>query len=163
LRWNRGWGEKAEEGWEGLEHSLSQLGGWTLSTTGGLWSVVHEARFPIVVVMADALFWRRTAAPPLHGYPIVGRVLMKHLPQFEGWRCRCCWVQYRGHHGGDLQGDCHGVKEAKSQLSGRPVVSCHNLSQNIMTCRKICRNFLRRDVWDEQHIPCDERHVACDL
>jgi hypothetical protein len=141
VRWNRGWGEKAEEGWEGLEHSLWQLGGWPLSTTGELWSVVQEARCPIVVVMADSLCWRKTAAPPPRGYPMVYRVLMKHLPQFEGWRWRCCWVQYRGRHGGDLQGDCHGVKAAKSQLSGRPVVSCRNLSQNIMTCRNLSQFF----------------------
>ena len=59
----------------------------SLSTTGELLSVMC----PIAMVMADAWCWRRTAAPPLRGFRIVGRVSMKRLPQFEVRR----WCIYR--------------------------------------------------------------------
>jgi hypothetical protein len=44
------------------------------------------------MVMADAVCWQRTAAPPLRDYKMIVRVLIKHLPQFEGRRWRSCWV-----------------------------------------------------------------------
>ena len=59
----------------------------SLSTTGELLSVMCT----IAMVMADAWCWRRTAAPPLRGFRIVGRVSMKRLPQFEVRR----WCIYR--------------------------------------------------------------------
>jgi hypothetical protein len=51
-----------------------------LSMTGELVSVYVMCL--IAVVMADTWCWRRTAAPPLRGYRMVIRVLMKYLPQF---------------------------------------------------------------------------------
>ena len=59
----------------------------SLSTTGELLSLMC----PIAMVMADAWCWWRTAAPPLRGFRIVGRVSMKRLPQFEVRR----WCIYR--------------------------------------------------------------------
>jgi hypothetical protein len=48
------------------------------------------------VVMADTWCGKRTAALPLRGYRMVGRVLMNHLTQFwvpatdVGWRSPWC-------------------------------------------------------------------------
>jgi hypothetical protein len=51
----------------------------TLSTTGELVSVMC----PIAAVMADAWCLRRTAAPPLRSFRIVGRVMMSRPMHFE--------------------------------------------------------------------------------
>jgi hypothetical protein len=72
---------------------------------------------PIAVVMADASCWRRTAAPPLSGYRMVGRVLMKYLPQFEGRRWRSCWAMAT-EVGSDRHGEC--MVKRGAEITSRP-------------------------------------------
>ena len=80
-----------EEGWEGLDHSLSQLGGWRWRHCR---QKVDWGQYvcPIEVMMTDTWCWWRTPALPLRGYRMVGRVPIKHLPQYEGRRWRWCGV-----------------------------------------------------------------------
>jgi hypothetical protein len=89
----------------------------SLATTGELGSVVQRAMCQIAVVMADACCWRRTAAPPLRGYRMVGRVLMKRLPQFEGLRSLSCRVMAT-EVGGDRHGGC--MVERGAEITSRP-------------------------------------------
>jgi hypothetical protein len=69
------------------------------------------------VVMADTRCWRRTAAPPLRGYRMVDRVLMKRLPKFEGLRWRSCRVMAT-EVGGDLLVDAGGERGAEIKSCG---------------------------------------------
>jgi hypothetical protein len=65
----------------------------------------RQCMCPIAVLMADAWCWLRTAAPSLRGYRMVGRMSMKHLPQFEVQRWHCCGV-LATEVGGDRHGGC---------------------------------------------------------
>ena len=89
----------------------------SLATRGELGSVVQRAMCPIAVVMADTWCWRRTAAPPLSGYRMVDRVLMKRLPKFEGRRSRSFRVMAT-EVGSDRHGGC--MVERKAEITSRP-------------------------------------------
>jgi hypothetical protein len=70
--------------------------------------------------------WRRTAAPPLRGYRMVGRVLMKYLPQFEGRRWRSCWLMAT-EVGGDRHGEC--IVEGGAEITSRPKITFRSESR----------------------------------
>jgi hypothetical protein len=100
----------------------------SLATTGELGSVVQRAMCQISVVMADACCWRRTAAPPLRGYRMVGRVLMKRLPQFEGRRSRSCRVMAT-EVGIDRHGGC--MVERGAEITSRPKITLCRENRNL--------------------------------
>jgi len=74
------------------------------------------------MVMADAWCWRRTAAPPLRGFRIVGRVSMKRLPQFEVRRWCSYWLQAT-EVGSPLWWICMGAVRGKRALRYRCAAS----------------------------------------